>query len=89
MSWHPIDHRENGRERRLVVVLCDNRIPADSPSGATVVCHTQTEVPARERDNAERIQRILVARGWTWTNVDDGAKDLCPLCSQLRQAVSA
>lgn len=84
MTWHPIEHRGNGRDRRLVVVLCDNVIPADSPTGATVACHTQTEVPARQHDDAERIQRVLAARGWDWTDVDDGARDYCPACVTRR-----
>lgn len=89
MTWHPTEVKENGRTRRFVVIVCDNRIAATSPAGVTVTCHTSAEIPARERDNAERIQRILVARGWSWSDVCDGAKDYCPLCTQLREAVAA
>jgi hypothetical protein len=28
--------------------------------------------------SVEKIQRLLVARGWDWTDVVDGARDLCP-----------
>lgn len=84
MSWRPVTLKDNGRDRHLVVVLCDHRIPATSPAGVTVTCHTSTEVPARNRDEtADRIQRVLVARGWSWDNTD--GRDYCPLCTQLRE----
>lgn len=66
--WRPgieIDH-SSGRKREAIEVVCD--FPG---------CHA-FEFVGRHGGDAEKIQRLLLRRGWGFTSVAEGAKDLCP-----------
>lgn len=68
MSWRngiETDHF-SGRKRDVVEVTCDE------PG-----CHAW-EAVGLHGGNVEKIQKLLVRRGWAWTDIVDGAKDLCP-----------
>lgn len=68
MSWRNGIETDlsTGRKRDVVEVTCD------APD-----CHAW-EAVGLHGGNVEKIQRLLVRRGWDWTQVVDGAKDLCP-----------
>lgn len=68
MSWTPGIETEHpgGRKREVFQVDCD------APD-----CWAW-EVVGQHGGNAEKVQRLLVKRGWGFTSVVDGAKDLCP-----------
>lgn len=56
-----------GRTREVAYIRCDG--DRDCPSWEAVGLHG---------GDVLKIQRLLVRRGWTWTDVADGARDLCP-----------
>lgn len=68
MSWRNGLETEHpgSRKREVVEVTCDE-----------LGCHAW-EAVGIHGGNIEKIQRLLVRRGWSWTNVVDGAKDFCP-----------
>ena len=69
MTWHGpgalVEH-PGGKKRDGVEVTCD----APQCDGF--------EILGWHGGSVEKIQRLLVARGWDWTDVVDGARDLCP-----------
>lgn len=68
MTWRrgAITDHPSGKTRDGVEVTCD------APG-----CH-RTEILGYHGGSVEKVQRLLVTRGWDWTNVVDGARDLCP-----------
>jgi hypothetical protein len=68
MSWRHAQETDlsTGRKREVVEVTCDE------PD-----CH-RWEVVGLHGGSVEKIQRLLLRRGWAWTDVVDGAKDFCP-----------
>lgn len=68
MTWQKgtITDYPGGKTRDGVQVTCD-----------ATGCHA-FELLGAHGGSIEKVQRLLVARGWEWTQVVDGAKDLCP-----------
>lgn len=69
MTWRPGTETEHpsGRKRDAFEVVCD------APG-----CH-RFEFVGRHGGDAEKIQKLLLRRGWGFTAVTGGAKDLCPI----------
>lgn len=60
----------SGRVREVAHVTCDE------PG-----CHSWEAVGLHGGD-VVKIQKLLLRRGWTWTDVVDGGRDLCPAHSE-------
>lgn len=73
MTWRrgTITEPAGSKPRDGVEIMCDQ------PG-----CH-RFEILRAHGGNVEKLQRLLVARGWDWTDVVDGARDLCPEHAEL------
>lgn len=74
-----------GRKRLVVYVTCDSTDDCWSwdAVGLTAVSEVDGQI------NPEKVQKVLVNRGWSWTQVVEGAKDFCPTCTRAREQVAS
>lgn len=68
MTWRrgTITDHPGGKARDGVEITCD-----------ATGCH-RSEVLGAHGGSVEKIQRLLMKRGWVWTQVVDGGRDFCP-----------
>lgn len=85
MSWQPgavETDLSTGKKRLVVYITCDD-CPAWETVGLVAVSDPAGQI------TAEKVQKLLVRRGWSWTQVVDGAKDFCPTCTRAREQVAS
>lgn len=86
MSWHPgaleTDHG-SGRQRAVILVRCD------TPDCIGSEAISQAAVTDDGQPNPLKVQKLLVRRGWSWTQPTEGARDYCPACTTTREAVAS